>query len=197
MKVEINVPDGKSGNWSVESFTVPKEDLSQMISFMKSGRGVPAGDYKRLMRGRTIVMSNTPDEIRDGLQFVYAATGSVLVNGLGLGVILKLLLNKPEITDITVIENSEDVINLVADTYKDDPRLTIIHGDAFTYVPPKGKRYNAVWHDIWDYITSDNLKEMKQLHRKYGRISDFQLSWCRSECERQARIDKRYSYYRR
>ena len=197
MKVEVNVPDGVSGNWRVESFSVQKIELSQMISMLNTGRGVPAGNYKRLMRGRTVVMSNTPDEINDCLNFVWKAKGSVLVNGLGLGVLLKLLLNKPEVTDITVIENSEDVINLVADTYKDDPRLTIILGDAFTYTPPKGKRYNAVWHDIWDDICSDNLKEMKQLHRKYGRISDFQLSWCRDQCERQERQDKKYySYYR-
>lgn len=191
MKVDITVPDGKSGDWEINSFTVKEKDLSQMISFMKTGRGVPAGNYKQLMRNGVVVMSNTPDEIRDGWPFVYNAKGSVLVNGLGMGVILKMLLDKPDVTDITVIENSEDVIKLVADHYK-DPRLTIIHDSAFTYKPPKGKRYNAVWHDIWDNITADNLPEMKQLHRKYGRKSDFQLSWARGLCERQERESKRY-----
>ena len=49
MKIDINVPDGISGNWSVSSFTVEPEDYSQMISMMKYGRGVPAGTYKRLI----------------------------------------------------------------------------------------------------------------------------------------------------
>jgi hypothetical protein len=192
MKIEVNVPDGVSGNWSVETFTVEKDELSQMISLVKTGRGVPQGTYKRLMRGGTVVMSNTPDEIRDSLRFIWSAKGSVLVNGLGLGVLLNALLAKPEITDITVIEKSEDVINLVAPTFANEPRVTIIHADAFEYQSPKGKRYNAVWHDIWDNICADNYEEMKFLHRKYGRKADYQESWCRYEVEKAYKDDQEF-----
>lgn len=184
MKIDINVPDDISNDWRVESFEVEEGDFSQTISMFKTGRGVPTGNYKRLMRGGTCVMSNTPDEIRDFMRFVRIATGSVLVNGLGLGVLLKALLDKPEVTDVTVIEKSEDVIKLVAPTYLNDSRVIIINADAFEYKAPKGKRYNAVWHDIWDNICSDNLNEMKTLHRKYGRKTDYQESWCRWHCER-------------
>ena len=190
MKIEVNVPDGVSGNWSVSTFVVPKEDFSQMISLMKTGRGVPEGTYKRLMRNGEVIMSNTPDEIHDFISFYRRATGSVLINGLGLGVTLKALAEKPGVTDITVIENSEDVIKLVAPSYT-DPKITIIHGDAFTWEPPKGKVYDAVWHDIWDNICEDNLPEMKKLHRKYGRRTKYQESWCRERCERYARQNKK------
>ena len=184
MKIDIDVPDGVSGDWKVETFEVPKEDLSQMISLWKTGRAVPSGKYKSLKRRGTIVMSNTPDEIRDFSRFVHRAKGSVLVNGLGLGVLLKALLNKPEVTNVTVIEKSEDVIKLVAPTYLSDQRVKIINADAFEYVPPKNQRFDAVWHDIWDYICADNLEEMKKLHRKYGRRTEYQESWCRAQCER-------------
>ena len=40
MKIEIDVPDGISGNWEVSTFKVKEKELSQMISLMKSGRGV-------------------------------------------------------------------------------------------------------------------------------------------------------------
>lgn len=99
MQIDIEVPDGVSGEWSVESFVVPEKSLSEALSMLKYGRGVPAGKYKRLMRNGILVMSNTPDEILDFRRFVCRAKGSVLVNGLGLGVLLKALLNKPEITD--------------------------------------------------------------------------------------------------
>lgn len=184
MRIDVNVPDGKSGPWEVKTFSVPKNDVSQVISLFKNGRGVPPGTYKRLMRHNTTVMSNTPDEIRDFRYFVRRATGKVLVNGLGLGVLLNALLSKSEIEEITVIEKSEDVIRLVAPSVT-DPRVTIIKANAFDYQPPKGKRYNAVWHDIWDYICADNLPEMHRLHRKYGRRTDYQESWCRHLCERQ------------
>ena len=73
MKLEIDVPDGISGNWEVETFVVKEEELSQMISMMKSGRGVPGGIYKRLMHEGNVVMSNTPDELNDFRFFLYKA----------------------------------------------------------------------------------------------------------------------------
>ena len=65
-----------------------------------------------------------------------------------------------------------------------DCKLNIICADALEWKPPKGTRYNAVWHDIWDNICGDNLDDMKKLHRKYGRRTNWQGSWCRDQCER-------------
>lgn len=183
MKVEVNIPDGKSGEYEIKSFSVKKDELSQKISMMKTGRGVPEGDYKMLKRGGVIVMSNTPDEIRDAIGFVRQAKGHVLINGLGLGVVVNMLLAKEEVTKITVIEISKDVIDLVA-PHITDPRFEVIHADCFEYRPPRGQKYDSAWHDIWDYITSDNLPEMAKLHRKYGRRVQYQESWCREECKR-------------
>jgi len=184
MDIEINVPNGKSNDWIVDEFTVGENDISQQISMMKSGRYVRGGTYKRLRRGRTTVMSNTPDEIRDFVCEFRGVRGKVLINGLGLGVTVKYLLDNPEVTEVIVIEKSKDVIDLVADTYRNDNRFSVINDDCFEYSPPKGETYNFVWHDIWDYITSDNLEEMKKLHRKYGRRTKSQASWCRRNCER-------------
>lgn len=186
MKIDIDIPDGVSGDWQIKTFSISKADydFSKLRAAFKGGRGIiPIGDYKELRRAGTIVMSNTPDEIRDFSSFVHGASGRILVNGLGLGVLLKALLLKDDITEVTVIEKSKDVIKLVADSIK-DKRVTIINADAFEYKPPKGKQYDCVWHDIWDYITSDNLPEMHKLHRKYGRRSNYQKSWCRDDCER-------------
>lgn len=193
MKVDMSfLEDGKSGEWCVETFTVPKDDLSQKISLFKTGRAVPEGTYKRLKRNGIVVMSNTPDEIRDFKNFTYKAKGSVLINGLGLGCVIKVLLDKPEVVKITVIEKSEDVIKLVAPYFKDS-RLNIINADAFEYKPPKGEFFNFVWHDIWDDICEDNLSEMKILHRKYGRKSEWQDSWAKSICQRMKH--KSHSYF--
>ncbi len=139
MQIDIDVPDGKSGEWEVSSFVVGERELSQVLSMFKYGRGVPAGTYKRLTRKGTLVMSNAPDEISDFWRFVCRAKGSVLVNGLGLGVLLKALLNKQEITEVTVIEKSS---------------------------------------------------EMKKLHKKYGRKTKYQESWCRYRCEQHQRNNR-------
>jgi len=192
--VRVDVPEDMYGDWKVEKFTV-EEDAAKLhniratFSFGGGGRTIEPGEYTRLVRNGTIVMSDTPAEIRDHLEFVRRARqgGHILINGLGLGWALEAILDAPKIETITVVEKSYEVVSLIAKHYEDkcpsDKKLWIIQDDALTYKAPKGKRYNAVWHDIWDYICADNLDDMKTLHRKYGRRCDWQGSWCRYQCE--------------
>jgi len=189
MKVDIKVPCGKSGDWAVEEMNLSEENvkLHNLYAAMHGDyRFVPAGNYKRLTYKNSVIMSNTPAECDDFLYFVncYETKGNILINGLGLGVLLTALLEKPDVEHVTVIEISEDVIKLVGPTFAGDPRVTIIHADAFIWKLPKGVRYNAVWHDIWPTICEDNLPEMTKLHRKYGKRCDYQESWCRELCKR-------------
>jgi spermidine synthase len=110
----------------------------------------------------------------------------VLIHGLGLGVVLNGCLLKPEVTQVTVVERSTDVIALVASHYQErfGDRFELIQGDAFTWKPEKGRRWSFAWHDVWDYICADNLPEMHKLHRRFGQRVNWQRSWCRSLCER-------------
>lgn len=105
------------------------------------------------------------------------------MNGLGLGVVLKNILLKSSVTDVIVVEISQDLIDLISPFYT-DPRVTYICSDALTYKPPRGKKYSMVWHDIWDNISGENIPDMKLLHRKYARWARWQGSWCEEECKR-------------
>uniref|UniRef100_A0A6M3L984 Methyltransferase n=1 Tax=viral metagenome TaxID=1070528 RepID=A0A6M3L984_9ZZZZ len=183
------IPEGVSGNWKVEKFIVSEFDekleiMRSMFSFSSRGRYTPQGDYTRLMRNGTCVMSDTPDELRDQRFAILEAKNHVLINGLGLGCIAELCLMKPEVSFVTVIEISEDVINLVGNYLKAKypDKLNIVLADAMEFKPLKGAKFGMVWHDIWDNICSDNLPEMKKLHRKYGRYTEWQGSWCRERC---------------
>lgn len=177
---KVSIPETAQGLWRIERFKTDIMDYGSLFH----GRAVPLGEeFTRLMHGRTLVMSDTPAEMRDHYHAVRMAKGSCLINGLGIGMVLKALLKKPEVTDITVVEISQDVIDMVSPHYEDS-RVTIICASAFDYQPPKGKRYGMVWHDIWSYICADNLTEMHKLHRKYGKRADWQGSWCRNECGR-------------
>lgn len=196
MKVDMSfLPEGKSGAWEVSHFKVSAGDAkwSRLRACIGSGGMrdyVPEGSYTYLKRNGETIMSNTPSEMNDFAHFTNMAKGDILVNGLGLGCVLKVLLSKKEVNSVVVIEQSEDVIKLVAPSF-DDKRLTIINADAYKYQPPKGAKYNYVWHDIWDAICSDNLPEMATLHRKYARKTEWQDSWAKRECQRQ---NRRYAY---
>ncbi len=186
MQVQINVPEGESGDWRVEHFEVSDQDfeMSKIRAGFRPRELMRPGSYVRLMHGNTLIMSNTHDEALDHLSFIWQAKrfgGDVLINGLGLGMCIAAI--QDHVNSITVIEKSEDVIKLVSSAY---PDATVIHANALEWAPPRGTRYSAVWHDIWPYICADNLPEMHKLHHKYGRKTDWQGSWCRHECERQA-----------
>ncbi len=188
----VSVPDGESGNWKVSSFTLTENDV--MIPNLRAIRdGNPEmvchpGDYKKLTcKGRGVVMSNTRMEILTALEAYRNATGCVLINGLGLGMVLEGVLSKEDVKSVRVIELSEDVIKLVGPTYLSDPRVEIIQADAYEYKPNKGERFDYVWHDIWDEISTGNLPDMTRLVRKYQRIADMQGVWSRDMARREKR----------
>jgi hypothetical protein len=202
-KYKVNVPTGEIGPYKVERFEVSKDaadlySLQQMFSGSGAVGRVPAGTYTRLVRGNTLVMSDTPSEIRDHLPATRRARGRCLINGLGIGMVLQAFLKKPEVEHVTVIEKAPEVIELVGRHYLGrygSERLTIIEADAYAYKPPRGEKYDTVWHDIWDDICTDNLPLMTKLHRKYGRRTVWQGSWKKEFLKRYKRQENRRGWW--
>ena len=136
--------------------------------------------YTRLVRDRTLVMSDTPDEIRDHVGPFYRAKGRVLINGLGLGCLLKGILMNDEVTHVDVVEIDEDIVELmrVSAPWISDPRVTIHIADALTMKWPPNTQWDVVWHDIWDDLNTDDLSTSRaKLHRMYGRRAGWQGAW--------------------
>ena len=189
--LRVDVPIGHTRNFYVEHFTVSEEDAKRfnlrLILNFQWDRKIKPGTYTRLRRRgfHDPIMSDTPAEISDLTPFFQKAKGNILINGLGLGVCLEACTKIPEVLNVTVIEISKEVIKLVGPHYqkKLKERLEIINADTLEWKPPKGVRYDVVWHDIWDNICADNLEQMKLLHRRYGKRCDWQGSWCRDMCE--------------
>ena len=193
-QIQVDIPDGESNEWKVETFHVSDEDaeafnMTQLFQGTYS-RTILPGTYKRLTRNNVTIMSNTRAEINDHIHFIRKAKkgGDILINGLGLGVALKEILESKKVKSITVIEKSKDVIKLIKPSFSHDQRVTIHWADAFEWKPPKGKKYDVVWHDIWDELCSDNLPEMVKLHRKYGHKTKWQGSWSKEIIKELERI---------
>lgn len=191
-ELKVSVPPGSRGDVRVDRFEVSREgasmaNLRSMLNPHHGSRGILIpGTYTSLHIGNVLVMSDTPDEIFDHLLAIRLAQGRCLVHGLGIGVVLQGMLMKEEVEHVTVVEINPDVIGLVGPHYVErfgEERLSIIQGDAFTWKPEPGVRYEVVWHDVWNYITKDNLPEMKTLHRRFGRRAEWQGSWKRKTLE--------------
>ncbi len=159
----VSIPEGRSGDYSIEKFIVTPEDAVHWFCV-----GVPPGTYTRLLQKGALLMSDTPDEWRDHSGFIYSAFGDVLINGLGLGMVVLAIQDRSNIRSIVINEISEDVIRLVGPSYQDHPKIIINRADAYTWKPEKGQRFDSIWHDIWGDVSTDALTEMARLNRRYA-----------------------------
>lgn len=181
---KVNVPEGQAGDWKIERFVADRPPDFMTIAM---GREWVVGEsYTKLSRKGTVIMSDTPAELRDHLSFVTFAEGRVLVAGLGLGAVLQNLRKKKAVEHITVVEIDPDVIALVGEHYKKmfGKRLTIVHADIFEWEPPKGEKWDWGWFDIWPSICGDNLSDFKRLRRKFSRKVKNKMFWAEYECKR-------------
>lgn len=176
----VSVPEGTSGIYSVRRVVCERSSLSQAMEAMRCyGRSVPNGEYTALYRGNKLMMSDTPNEKGDHVSAVRHAIGNCLIAGLGIGMVLNAVARKPDVTGVTIVELSQDVIDLVAPHYLAlyPGRINVVCADILTWKPPRNTHYQMAWFDIWDDLCTDNLREMAKLHRRFCRICDWYGSW--------------------
>ncbi len=194
---KVHIPNQKVGHWRVERYTVDESDV--MLINMRAAidgrmrRILPPGTYTRLgtkgdPKGPGFVMSDTPAEAWEHLEAIRATRLAIhnltnghgikiLINGLGIGFLLKALLTLPQVELIRVVEIQPEVIQMIAPRYQ-CPRVEIVQADALEYRPAKGERFDVVWHDIWeDGLHEDTWPQCKLLHRRYGRLTNWQGAW--------------------
>lgn len=189
----VPITEGKLGRWRIETFEITEKEAERANSLYSIRREteycVKPGNYTRLIRdGHTIVMSNTPMEVTTNAEFIKRAWGCVLINGLGLGMVLRAVLDKPEVEHVTVYEIDQDLIDLVSPAFKaDSRRVLFLKANCLEYKPFKGETYDIAWHDIWDFVSASNLPDMARLKRKWLKRVPIQMFWARRMCERDRR----------
>lgn len=188
--------------WTVETFDVDRD--GSLFNLLGGGGHVPPGTYTRLLRisdaytgarreiGQGMLwMSDTPDEYRDHVHAILQARGRVLLNGLGLGCVLKAMLAKPEVEHVDVVERDGGLVQLMQKIapWCRDERVTFHIADAFAQAKawPPGTTWDVAWHDIWKDICADDLPEHAKLLRSYGRRVKWQGAWAHEKLRRHRR----------
>lgn len=158
--------DRETDRFKLEKFEINKDNRSFRSP-------IPYGEYIRLMDKTKMfdrcVMSDTPMEHRTNYEILDKANGDVLIAGLGIGMILIPLMKKEEVKSITIIEKYLDVINIVGDQLPLNDKVKVIQGDIFENKFPRGTKFDTVYFDIWNVISPDVYKEMKNLKKIYKR----------------------------
>ncbi len=182
------VPQGSSGPWLLERFQVEGDRASTPTSAETPSCGHRRpGTYSRLKRGDTVFMTDLYDEWftqKIAIDQALRRGGHALIGGLGLGLILDSIFRATAspVERITVLEQSTDVIALIAPHFRAryPDRLEIVQADVFTWTPPAGFRYSVIWHDIWPNPQADEtVADMALLEARYGPFGDWVACWPR------------------
>lgn len=141
---------------------------------------ITQGEYVQLFINGWLWMTDTDMERRTNKEFIDYARGKVLIGGLGIGLLLVNLVPKlesGEVTEITVLENNSDVISLVSKVLKDliidKYNIRIIEADVNSWIDEidmEVERFDTIYFDIWDSISSDIIYEGKDLMGRYSMI---------------------------
>lgn len=119
-----------------------------------------------------IWMSLSPLELESHAFHVAAAHGRVLVAGLGMGMYLFNILRKPEVTEVHVLEQNEEVIAAFHAFAKPEEwegweKVTIHLCDALEPAPELAERvyrpdyfYADIWPSIADHSAREQMSEM-------------------------------------
>lgn len=181
--------DGKSGDFELSHFEIGENNLYALF------HGIPCGKFVRLIHKGEVVMSDTDMEKRTNANFVRNAHGKVLIGGLGIGLILLAIQDKPEVEKIVVVEKYKEVIELVKDRLPINEKVEVVNADVWEYTP--AEIFNTIYMDIWNYINTDVYRySMKPLIARYRKFfvpkqedsNRFIDCWCRKEAKNGVRI---------
>jgi hypothetical protein len=216
-RMTVTVPEGEVDGLRVERFEIKAIDdwtdadegrtdvvaPLEVLRMERDGRGSAPGWYTRLVdanepdvHGHSLVwMSDTDAEKADHMEAVRAIevyeAKRVLINGLGLGMVVNAALSFDHVERVDVVEADERVIKLVGPHYLKDPRVNIIHADAYEQMGAWHNglpiRWDVAWSDIWPTMSADNILGMDQLHTYYRRRTQWHGMWGRKECLKQRR----------
>ena len=173
------LPSGKKGEAEIRHYEIDEQaaSFSRVREAVTRGREGAAkiGTFAQLYIRGSLVMSDTEHERQSNWDLLSESHfGDILIAGLGLGMVLLPILAREKVTSVTVIELSQDAIDLVVPRIKaaagdNADKLTVIPADIFEWKPPRGARYHTIYFDIWKDICRDNLPDMKRLHQKFRR----------------------------
>jgi len=171
---KVQYSDCENDKFAIESFELTESQI-RMIELrdrMHGGyesHGILPGKYARLVEKkswiRETVMSNTPMETETNKDVISEARGDVLIAGLGMGLVVLGIQDKPEVTSITIIEKHQEVIELVKPQLALNSKVNIIVNDIFDFKTTN--KYDTIYFDIWNNICTDEWEGIKKLKRTF------------------------------
>ncbi len=179
----VRIPEGSLGKWELKTMTLEPCEAFVCNDFCvcPDGRMIPQiGFFSRAYRYPAVLengrewMTLMPNETVTTLPAVAKARGKVLTYGLGLGYFAFMASEKDEVSSVTVVERSGEVIELfrthILPQFPHRDKIRVICADAFEYAKHQApfERFDFVFADIWHDVGDGRelylkMKELEHL----------------------------------
>ena len=177
----IQLPETSRGKWKMGYKTIEAYELftSDDLKTLPDGREIPqTGFFTKTFRAPIVEengrewMTVTPSEINTMTADIQAAYGKVAVFGLGLGYYAFMASEKPDVSEIVVIERDPEVISLfrefILPQFPHKEKVTVMEADAYVFAENMGNKqfdcaYVDIWHDVLDGV--EMYLKMKRLEK--------------------------------
>jgi hypothetical protein len=183
----VDIPEHTHDGVVVERFIVSEQEaafdqLRAAINHQRPNRAIQPGVFTRLKIDGEVWMTDTPAEVADLWDVDDAMRreqgGTVLIVGLGIGLVVRRAIVEHAMSRIDVVEIDWRIIDAVAPHYDALARdhgitLNIHRADIHEWRAPRGRVWDVGWFDIWDTISTDDMAEVKRLRDRFRK----RLGW--------------------
>ena len=101
-----------------------------------------------------------------GKELVNLSYNSILIGGLGLGLMAQWVAENTSCTTIDVLENNNELITWVSSSNYLNPKINIIEADVLTYTP--NQTYDLIIMDLWWDCTNPYSTEEQTIKNTYS-----------------------------
>ncbi|MBE6580905.1 MAG: hypothetical protein E7650_04720 [Ruminococcaceae bacterium] len=182
----IKIPNATVGKWELKTESLRPFEAFVCNDFVvtKDGRMLPQigffeeeYPFPAVLENGCEWMTLQPNEMVTTTPAVKAAHGRVVTFGLGLGYFAYHAAEKPEVKCVTVVDISEDVIDLfkthILPQFPHKEKIKLVKEDAFTFADTRLEgEFDFVFADIW-HDAGDGKElylRMKEYEKKYPDI---------------------------
>lgn len=146
--------------------TVPTVEIREMSLGTVDIVNEPGNSYNLYNRGQQwMVLNQNKQEVKELYSSYDVAQGDVLITGLGFGILALWLCGKPEVTSVTVVEISQDIVDIFKTNNSIPEKLTIIVADALSFTTDL--EYDSLLLDHYELETDSwKLKNMRDISTK-------------------------------
>lgn len=169
---DLQAPPYKEGSFGPWTIRCQKYDNRKITGYYSTAHTMQENWMltKRSPSGReNIWMSLTPMELESQAPFVWCMEGTVVICGLGMGMVAYNAIQKPEVDEVYVIEKDPAVIKAFTklarpEKWPNYKKLKIINEDAITFDPicvEVDHLYVDIWQKLGDSRALANVRSIQ------------------------------------